>query len=262
MNWYKIQIQLISLFAHVAGIFGIIALFYTGEWSWLIWSALIGYTIAFSVECGWHRLTSHRSYQTSKFWERLMGFIGTYNGEGSPLKWAAIHRQHHIHSDQDDNDPYPFHIGLWRMWTLQHNEPKMDRRVLKSIARDWAFKDKFFQFLDKSWLDIHIATFCILNLFGWEAVVYLYALPVLLNHIATVVVVNWVGHWKGHFGSYRPYKTKDNSVNTPWIHFPWLSPAVNHNTHHGNAGAWDITGEKWWEFDIYSKFIRLIKYKS
>ena len=261
MNIYKLQIQSIAIFSHVFAVWGLYYLFTQGNWQWLAYGLGVAYTIAFAVECGIHRLITHRSYETSVLWERVMGFIGMFNGEGSPVKWAALHRQHHLHSDDMENDPYPFDLGWWKIWTLQHNEPKIDRRVIVKTARDRAWQDPFFKFLDKHWFNIHILWMLSLFLLGgWHAITFLYALPIFVNHVCTVYIVNYIGHYKGHFGSYRPYDTKDVTVNTPWIHFPFLSPAVNHNTHHAKPTAWDITGDKWWEFDIYSKFIKLIKY--
>ena len=261
MNYYKLQIMGIALFAHVFGVWGFYHLFTQGGWEWLAYGWAVGYLIAFSVEAGWHRLITHRSYETNVFWERLMGFIGMFNGEGSPIRWAAIHRQHHMHSDDMEKDPHPFGIGWFKIWTLQHNEPKIDRRVVVKTARDRAWKDPFFKFLDVHWFKFHVVTIGILAMFGWHAVTFLYAIPILMNHIGTVYVVNYIGHLKGHWGSYRPHNTKDLSVNTPWIHFPYFSPAVNHNTHHAKPNAWNIAGEKWWEFDVYAPFVNLIRKK-
>lgn len=46
-----------------------------------------------------HRLVSHRSYQTYKPIEGVMGVLSVLCLTGSPISWAWIHRAHHRYSE-------------------------------------------------------------------------------------------------------------------------------------------------------------------
>ena len=67
------------------------------------------------ITVGFHRLLTHRSFDTYR-WVRLVWMtLGALSVEGSPLVWCAVHRRHHELSDQP-GDPHSPHLhgdGLW-----------------------------------------------------------------------------------------------------------------------------------------------------
>src|SRR5207248_4361666 len=62
-------------------------------------------SLALGIGMSYHRLLTHRSYKTSKAMEYFLTICATLALEGGPLFWVALHRQHHQHSDTD-NDPH------------------------------------------------------------------------------------------------------------------------------------------------------------
>src|ERR1700712_2581193 len=49
----------------------------------------------FGITIGFHRLLTHRSFQTSKPVEYTLAILGSYALQGSVMDWVADHRKHH-----------------------------------------------------------------------------------------------------------------------------------------------------------------------
>ena len=65
-----------------------------------------------AITAGYHRLFSHRTYET--VWPVKLFFLlfGAAAFQNSALKWSADHRDHHKDVDTD-NDPYNIKKGFW-----------------------------------------------------------------------------------------------------------------------------------------------------
>ena len=78
-----------------------------GFMGWLYVGLLVGGWLftGSGITVGFHRLLTHRSFDTFR-WVRLLWMaIGALSVEGSPLIWCAIHRRHHELSDRP-GDPH------------------------------------------------------------------------------------------------------------------------------------------------------------
>jgi stearoyl-CoA desaturase (Delta-9 desaturase) len=62
------------------------------------------------VTVGFHRLLTHRSFQTHASIERAFAILGSLSVQGSVLDWVADHRKHHAHTDEE-GDPHSPHLG-------------------------------------------------------------------------------------------------------------------------------------------------------
>src|SRR5215467_2531591 len=82
---------------------------------------------AVGITVGFHRLLTHRSFQTSKPLEYTFAVLGTMAVQGPVLSWVADHRKHHAHTDEE-GDPHSPHVspdggvrgvfaGLWHAHT-------------------------------------------------------------------------------------------------------------------------------------------------
>ena len=65
---------------------------------------------AIGITVGFHRLLTHRSFQTSKSLEYLFAALGSMAVQGPVISWVADHRKHHAHTDKD-GDPHSPHVG-------------------------------------------------------------------------------------------------------------------------------------------------------
>ena len=70
---------------------------------------LIMYVISgYGVTLGFHRLLTHRSFQTFKPVEYTFAILGSLAVQGPVMSWVADHRKHHAHTDQE-GDPHSPH---------------------------------------------------------------------------------------------------------------------------------------------------------
>src|SRR6476469_1203191 len=66
---------------------------------------------AIGITIGFHRLLTHRSFQTSKPLEYLFAILGSMAVQGPVIHWFAAHRKHHAHADEE-GDPHSPHVGV------------------------------------------------------------------------------------------------------------------------------------------------------
>lgn len=97
LNWTFI---LFIAFVHIGALFALLP-------SNFSWSA-VGLAIflhwvtgGLGITLGFHRLVTHRSFQTPKWLEYFLVFCGSLACEGGVIDWVGMHRLHHLHSDQE-----------------------------------------------------------------------------------------------------------------------------------------------------------------
>src|SRR4051794_12170389 len=85
---------------------GALAVFLTSP-TWVDWVLfpLMLLLRGYATTIGYHRYFSHRAFKTSRTFQFLLGCLCCLNLQRGPLWWAAIHRHHHRHSD-DENDAH------------------------------------------------------------------------------------------------------------------------------------------------------------
>jgi len=90
-----------------------------------------------SVTAGYHRLFAHKTYQAA--WPVRLFFLVFGGGalENAVIYWAADHRIHHAHVDEE-RDPYNIQKGFWWahiVWTFFDNEPA-PASVVRDLTED------------------------------------------------------------------------------------------------------------------------------
>ncbi|MFO0883883.1 MAG: fatty acid desaturase [Pirellulales bacterium] len=100
------------------------------------------------ITIGFHRLLTHRSFDTYPWVRMCWMALGALSVEGSPLTWCAVHRRHHELSDQI-GDPHSPHLhgegignslrGLWYahtgwLFTGYWSSPDMQRYIPDLLA--------------------------------------------------------------------------------------------------------------------------------
>jgi fatty-acid desaturase len=152
-------------FLHVAALAAPLCFTWVGLWTFCILSWVTG---SLGVCLGYHRLLTHSSFQTYPWVRHLFGLLGTLAGEGPPITWVSVHRQHHRFSDKQ-GDPHSPHDGGWWshvLWMFPRpNDPKW-QEMLQTYGKD-VLKDRFFRLLDKTFLLWHLGLGMILLGVGW-----------------------------------------------------------------------------------------------
>ncbi|HEX7182506.1 MAG TPA: fatty acid desaturase [Thermoanaerobaculia bacterium] len=97
----------------------------------------IWFAVGLSVTAGYHRLFAHKTYQAA--WPVRLFFLvfGAASLENSVLNWAADHRVHHTHVDEE-RDPYNITKGFWWAhigWIFFENEAP-SQTVVRDLLED------------------------------------------------------------------------------------------------------------------------------
>ncbi len=85
------------------------------------WNDLIGWTdvaimvslyvvAALGITIGYHRMLTHRAFQTSPALSYVFAVMGSMGVQGPVIHWVADHRKHHAHTDEE-GDPHSPHTG-------------------------------------------------------------------------------------------------------------------------------------------------------
>src|SRR5438067_2349751 len=62
------------------------------------------------ITVGYHRLLTHRAFQTSRALQYAFAIFGSMSVQGPVLHWVADHRKHHAHTDEP-GDPHSPHLA-------------------------------------------------------------------------------------------------------------------------------------------------------
>src|SRR5581483_238378 len=104
---------------------------------------------AVGVTVGYHRLLTHRAFQTYPWLERGFAVVGSLSVQGSVMDWVADHRKHHAHTDKE-GDPHSPHVGhgnglrgLWHAhtgWLLETQGQADWKRYAAELYEDDAMR--------------------------------------------------------------------------------------------------------------------------
>ena len=215
----------------------------------------------FAITGFYHRYFSHKAFKTSRPVQFLFALIGASSVQRGPLWWASHHRNHHRHSDTEQDFHSPVQHGfLWSHvgWFL----------TARGFRTDWNSIPDLNRYPELRWLDrfdllvpvaLAVALFALgallervapgLGTSGPQLLVWgFFVSTVVLFHVT--VTINSLAH---RFGS-RRYETSDNSRNN------WLLALLTfgegwHNNHHHFPGS-ARQGFRWWELDLTYYLLR------
>jgi stearoyl-CoA desaturase (delta-9 desaturase) len=216
---------------------------------------------AVGITVGFHRLLTHRSFQTAKPTEYVFAVLGSMAVQGPAIAWVADHRKHHAHTDEE-GDPHSPHVapdghgvrnvfaGLWHAHTgwLMSTQGRAD---WKKYAPD-LYEDRGMRFISRHFVALVYLTLAIPALAGFLITgTVLGALTGLLwgglVRIFFVHHITWSVNSVCHFLGSRRFDTDDRSTNVFWLALPSLGESWHHNHHAFPRSA--IHGLKKWEPD-------------
>ncbi|MGF1458761.1 MAG: acyl-CoA desaturase [Leptolyngbyaceae cyanobacterium] len=236
-----------------------VALLAPWHFSWLalgITLLLHWVTGSLGICLGFHRLLTHRSLRVPKWLEYGLAICGCLAIQGSPIFWVAGHRQHHLHTEHREKDPYSAQRGFWwshMQWVLYRRPEFFEYDQYVKFAPDLA-KDPVYRWLDKYFyiLQVPVALLCY-ALGGWDFVIWGVALRLVLLWHCTWFI-NSVCHMWGD----RVYDCPDDSRNLWWAAILAYGEGW-HNNHHAfpnvaPAGhTWRQVDMTWWAILLLQK---------
>ena len=215
---------------------------------------------AIGITVGFHRLLTHRSFQTSKPAEYAFAVLGSMAVQGPAISWVADHRKHHAHTDEE-GDPHSPHVGhdggvrgvltgLWHAhsgWLMS----TQGRADWKRYAAD-LYEDRGMRAISRQFVPLVLASLAVPALAG-------YAVSGTLAGAATGLLwgglvriffvhhVTWSVNSVCHYFGTRRFDTDDRSTNVFWLALPSLGESWHHNHHAFPRSA--VHGLRRWEID-------------
>jgi stearoyl-CoA desaturase (delta-9 desaturase) len=236
------------------------------RWSSLAVLLVMYVVTILGVTLGFHRLLTHRSFQTFKWLQYVIAAIGSMAVQGPVMSWVADHRKHHAHTDQE-GDPHTPHghgeglkgaiAGLWYAhmgWLFD----KSGQAEYTRYARD-LFEDRGMRVIHRTfglWVLMGIVIpfavgYAFAGTLGGALEAALWGGPVrifLLHH------VTWSINSVCHFFGTRRFDVDDHSTNVFWLAPLSMGEAWHHNHHTFPRSAFH--GLKAWEIDPTGWVIR------
>src|SRR5947199_1222603 len=209
------------------------------------------------VTVGFHRLLTHRAFQTYPWLERVFAVLGSLSVQGSVMDWVADHRKHHAHADKE-GDPHSPHVGhgsglrgLWHAhtgWLLETQGQADWKRYAAELYEDRRMRrlGSRFPLLVLVSLLVPTAAGFILHGFTLGGALRGYIWGGLVR-IFLVHHVTWLVNSICHFMGTRRFATDDQSRNVFWLALPSLGESWHHNHHAFPRSA--RHGLRWWEID-------------
>jgi stearoyl-CoA desaturase (delta-9 desaturase) len=231
-----------------------------------LWFCFFSYFFRmFFITGFYHRYFSHKTFKTNRFFQFLFGFLGATAGQRGPLWWASHHRQHHRHTDTEQDPHSPLHQGfLWShiQWFLTQKNFHTDYNNIPDLEKFTELKwlDKF---EDLAPILLGVSCYCIgsflgsykpdLQTNGLQLLTWGFIVPtVLVMHVT--FCINSIAH---SFGKKR-YKTKDESRNNFILAILTLGEGWHNNHHHFPGSV--RQGFYWWEIDITYYLLKVLNF--
>jgi stearoyl-CoA desaturase (delta-9 desaturase) len=238
----------------------------------LLWNRLLGpldlaifavlyLTTSVGITVGFHRLLTHRAFQTKPWLRYTLAVLGSAALQGSVIDWVADHRKHHTFTDEE-GDPHSPHTehgsgisgmlrGLWHAhvgWLFTVHGQASSRRFARDLVEDPKMRR-----INRSFPWIALASLLLPALLGfilsggsWLAALSAYIWAGLVR-IFLVHHITWSINSICHFFGSRRFPIEDKSTNVFWLALPSLGEAWHHNHHAFPRSAFH--GLRWYELD-------------
>jgi stearoyl-CoA desaturase (Delta-9 desaturase) len=234
----------------------------------LLWNRAIGplelglmvglyFVTALGITLGYHRMFTHRAFESSRAFRAIIAVLGSMAVEGSVITWVADHRKHHAFTDIE-GDPHSPHLsgpgllgaikGLWHAhigWLFETVGTSDRERFAPDLLKDRSLRvvDKLFFVWVTLGLVIPFAIGWIvggglgaaLTALLWGGLVRVF----LLHH------VTWSINSVCHFFGRRRFDIEDESRNVFWLAPFSMGEAWHHNHHAFPTSAFH--GLRFWE---------------
>jgi stearoyl-CoA desaturase (delta-9 desaturase) len=186
-------------FAHMAG--AVVAVLVYPGWDGLaVFLVLTAVTICAGHSTGMHRLLIHRSFQTPRWLEYALVYLGVLVGMAGPFGMIRAHDLRDWHQRQTTCPPHPSHgAGFWRdaWWQLHcrydlHHPPRF--AVEPEVAQS-----RVYRLLEATWMAQQVPLALILYASG--------GLDWVLWGVSARITASLTGHWAvGHFAHKRGHQ--------------------------------------------------------
>ena len=230
----------------------------------------VGYLICgFGVTVGYHRLLTHRAFQTHRWSQYAFAVLGSLAVQGSVIDWVADHRKHHAYTDEEGDPHSPARRprlaalrGLWHAhvgWLFE-THGQADWKKLRARPRRGP-RHAPHQPRASRWLALaSLAHPVAARLRAARRHARRRARGLLWGGLVRIFFVHhvtWSINSICHFFGRRRFAVEDHSTNVSWLALPSLGEAWHHNHHAFPRSA--VHGLRWWELDLSALLIRRLE---
>ena len=263
--------SLLAVIVPFVGLIAAIVFLWGWGFSWVELGLLLGMYLAtaLGITVGYHRLFTHRSFETSGVVQFILAVLGSMAVEGPLLKWVAMHRRHHQYSDQPD-DPHSPHQqgrgvlgllrGAWHShvgWLFDPDPPNLDRYI-KDLLQSRLLRMVSALFI--VWVAVGLLIPAILGgllMQSWTGALF----GLLWGGLARIFLVHhvtWSINSVCHLWGTQPFRSHDESRNN--VVFGVLAMGEGwHNNHHAFPTS-ARHGLRWWQIDVSYWVIRVLSW--
>lgn len=239
INWHT------SIFLAIFHL-GALAAFFVFSWKWIVISILLNWVGgSLGIGIGFHRLLTHRGFQTPRLIQYFLTVCGLLALEGGAINWVVTHRIHHAFTEQPGDPHSPRDGGWWAHigWMLRGTSQQHPDSVMRRYAPD-LMKDPVHVWLNRLYfLPLTLCGIVLFMIGGWQAVLWGVFFRVTFGLHAT-----WLVNSATHIWGRRRFETTDDSTNSWWVALLTFGEGW-HNNHHAFPRA-ARHGLKWYEIDI------------
>jgi stearoyl-CoA desaturase (delta-9 desaturase) len=238
----------------------------------LLWNSLVGWTdlailallyplAAIGVTVGFHRMLTHRAFETYRPIKYALAVLGSTGVQGDVISWVSDHRKHHAFTDEE-GDPHSPHVGhgegalaglrgLFHAhvgWLFMHHSGAEAKRFAPDLLEDRGMRKISKKFIPIVLLSLLIPFGLGYLLTGelagaltgllWGGFVRIF----MLHHVTWSI--NSICHYFGR----RRFETDDESTNVAWLSVLSLGESWHHNHHAFPRSA--VHGLRWYEVDL------------
>ncbi len=199
------------------------------------------------ITVGYHRMISHRSFESPNWVKACLLVIGGWALQNSALRWCADHIRHHAKTDREE-DPYNATKGFWHshcgwlFYKTAHREEKYESKLRKDPIIMW--QHRYYPLIVMSGLALPFGLGLLHDgLMGGVSCFLLAGVLRMFMVLNSTFTINSLCHIWGS----QPHGTQDSSRDS------WLISLISfgegyHNYHHTYARDYR-NGPKWYNFD-------------
>ena len=235
---------------------GAIAALFVFSWKWVAISIVLNWIGgSLGIGIGFHRLMTHRGFQTPKPIEYLLTFCGLLALQGGAINWVVTHRIHHAFTEKE-GDPHSPRDGRWWAhmgWILTGTSQQHSDSVMRRYAPD-LMKDPIHLWMNRLYfMPLVLLGIALFAISGWQGLLWGVFFRVTFGLHAT-----WLVNSATHLWGSRRFETTDDSTNSWWVALLTFGEGW-HNNHHAFPRA-ARHGLKWYEIDINWYGITVLKF--
>jgi stearoyl-CoA desaturase (Delta-9 desaturase) len=214
------------------------------------------------ITMGYHRLLAHRSFKTSRLFRFILTLFGVLAGQNGPLWWVSHHRNHHRHTDQEQDTHSPRFGFFWSHmgWLFSPKYVRPRAHLVPDLERvtELRLLERYFYLFILGYALLLFSVGEVLRYISPTAETSGFQLVLWGSVVSTVCVYHiiWSANSFCHRYGSRRFPTPDNSRNNLIVALLTFGDGWHHNHHYCSFSA--RHGFRWWEIDINYALLRLL----